>query len=106
MSGSGGGGGTPNTPKTPCDEIEFETHLSSPKPAALKGVAVGEILQVVLDKSGKVSHVVVVRKGAVAGGLASQKALELRDCLEDGHKYQAEVAAIAGGHISVTVTSA
>jgi hypothetical protein len=106
MSGSGGGGGTPVTPKTPCEEIEIETHISSPKPGVLKGLAVGEILQVELDNAGKVSHVVLKRNGVVAGGLASQRAFELRDCMESGHKYQAKVTNIAGGHFSVKVTSA
>lgn len=104
MSGSGGNGG-PHTPPTPCDEIEINTQIGSPKPAALKGVKVGDVLQVELEKTGNISHVVVKRNGQVAGGLATQRALQLRDCMEDGHEYEAKVTAIAGGQYSVTVAA-
>lgn len=108
MTGSSGGGSsdTWRDPPSPCAALVIDTQLSSPKPNVIAGIQVGEILDVVMEDLGGTSAVVVLRQGQVAGGLASPQVNRLRQCIGEGHQYQAKVTDVQGGQVRVRVSAA
>jgi hypothetical protein len=82
--------------------LDISTQLSSPKAAVIAGIAVGEVLDVALQP-GVNTVVVVLRKGQVAGGLASPDVQRLRECLEGGTQYGAKVVEVNGAQVKVRV---
>lgn len=92
MSGSsGGGGGWFSAPEGTCETLVIDTQLSSPKPAVVTHIQVGDVLQVAVDKAGGTATVVVLRNGEIAGGLAAPLVQRLRQCIEEGTQYNAKV---------------
>lgn len=104
MSGSNGGsGGGSYDYDSPCDKLRFETQLTSPQPAAVATLGVGDILDItVVTMKGQVI-VQVLKNGQVVGGLAGPDATKLRNCFEQGHQYKAIVRALNGGQVRVVV---
>lgn len=106
MSGSGGGGGgggAPDVGDVPCDRLKFEAQLASPQPAVVAMLSVGEVLDVaVVNMKGQLV-VQVLRSGQVAGGLAGPDATRLRNCISEGHQYNATVRTLNGGQVRVQV---
>ena len=106
MSGSGGGGGGGGggqDDESPCDKLQFEAQLTSPKPAVVATLAVGDVLDIsVVNMKGQVV-VQVLKNGQVAGGLAGPDATRRRNCIEQDHEYEATVRAISGGQVRVRV---
>lgn len=104
MSGSngGGGGGGPDQ-ELPCEQLRFEAQLTSPQPAVVATLSVGEVLAIaVVTMNGQV--VVQVRKNAdVVGGLIGPDATRLRNCIQNGHQYKATIRAINGGQVRVLI---
>lgn len=100
-AGSGAGGAGPGSdeqaapPGDPCDLI-IELDLSGVRTAALSGIAVGEILDVVISRSGGFEAAVVrSRRGAIVGSLASVEKIDrLLRCLRDGVAYEGEVTEV------------
>ena len=92
-------------PPSPCAALVIDTQLSSPKSAVIVGIQVGEVLDVALQDMGGTSAVVVLRHGQVAGGLASPQVTRLRECMTQGHVYQANVNDVQGGQIRVRVVA-
>jgi len=104
MSGSGGGGGGGSeTPVTSCEELVIDTQLSSPKDDVVEKIKVGDVLDVGAQRKSGTTVVVVLYKGKVAGGLASPLLAQLRECLNNGTKYQAKVISKSGGQVRVRV---
>lgn len=106
MSGSNGGGGGGDTwdaPPPSCATLIVDTQLSSPKPGIIAGIKVDEILEVAVQDMGGAAAVVVLRQGQVAGGLASPQVNRLRECMAEGHQYQAKVTEVQGGQVRVRV---
>lgn len=101
--GSGGGGGSWEAPST-CENLVIDTQLSSPKPAVIAGIKVGDVLDVTLQQ-GAGTTVVVMHGGQIAGGLASPQVQRLRECLEGGTVYGAEVTAINGAQVKIRVSA-
>lgn len=101
--GSGGGGGSWEAPTT-CESLVIDTQLSSPKAAVIAGIAVGDVLDVALQP-GTGTVVVVLHHGQVAGGLASPDVQRLRECIEGGTQYGAEVREINGAQVKVRVSA-
>jgi hypothetical protein len=104
MSGSGGGGPdfTPS-PEVDCEGLAFEAAIASPQPAAVSGLSVGDVLIVDFDTSGGRNTVLLrTSQGDEAGALISRLA-ELLRCLQQGESYEAEIADIDGGDITVNV---
>lgn len=108
MSGSGGGGGGGGVPvdNTPCDQIDFESQVTSPKSNVVKGLAIDIVLDVVLEPLNGVVVVQVKSKGALVGGLTGPDVRRMRKCLEEGYKFKATVLSINGGQVRVRVESA
>ena len=104
MSGSGGGGGGGvDTPVFDCADLVIDTQISSPKPAVIATLKVGDLLEVATQNSAGAVVVVLLHKGKVAGGLASPQLHRLRECLNSGTQYRAEVKSINAGQVRVRV---
>lgn len=101
--GGGGGGGVPDTQPS-CDILKFNILVSSPQPAAVAALKVGDVLDIDVAQRGAQVVVRVLQNGTLVGGLAGPDATRLRNCIEDGHDYQAEVLSITGGQVRVEVT--
>jgi hypothetical protein len=104
-SGSGGGGDfTPD--RQDCSQLVLETQLSSPKPTVVAGLQVDQVLAVDVRSMNGANVVVVLAGREVAGGLASPGVQRLRECIEQGHRFQAIVRQINQGQVRVRVQAA
>jgi hypothetical protein len=83
----------------------IDTQLSSPKPAVIAGIQVGEVLDVAVQDMAGTSAVVVLRQGQIAGGLASPELTRLRQCISEGYQYKATVTDVQGGQVRVRVSA-
>ena len=96
--GSGGGSG-----RSECD-FPFETVLASPVAGEVADLVIGGVLRVVLQDSPP-AVIAVTSAGNVVGGI-TQAATDLRNCLQQGVEYAAEVVHINGGAVRVFVQRA
>lgn len=82
--------------------------INSPKASVLGSLAVGSVLEVDIQITGRVPVLVVKdSSGAVGGSLTFIGYLELIDCIRNkGVKYKATVTHISGGVYSVLVDPA
>lgn len=105
MSGSGGGGGGGGVPpnNSPCETLRFEAQLTSPQPAVVATLRPGEVLDIVVASMGGLAVVQVLKAGQVAGGLTGPDATRLRNCVDQGHAYNASVVSVNGGQVRVRV---
>lgn len=105
MSGSsgGGGGGGFGLPPDSCAALVVDTQLSSPKEDVVSQIEVGDILEVATVTMGATVVVVVQHRGQLAGGLASPLVQRLRECMNAGTQYHAEVIAKKEGQVRVRV---
>ena len=106
MSGSNGGGsngGGNGTPPTPCDSLTLTTQISSPRADVVNRISVSDILDVGIERQGQQTVVVVRLGNEVAGGIASPQVPQLRDCIESGHQYSAEVLSKNEGQVRIRV---
>lgn len=101
---AGGPGGTGGE-DDPCARLRFDATLSSPEPAVVGLLVVGELLAVVLATADGVRLVEVrTADGRLAGTLMTNLP-ELLACLDRGVAYLAEVRSVAGGAVRVVVRS-
>lgn len=107
MSGSSGGGGV-GGPAThaDCELLKFDAQLTSPKPAVVATLKVGEALNVVVAEMNGQVVVQALKNGQLAGGLTGPDAARLRDCIGEGHNYSASVLSVNGGQVRVRVAYA
>lgn len=99
-SGGGTAGGTVD-----CSSINFKTNLSSPKAQVVSRISTGERLDIEVQTHNNNEVVVVVYKGELAGGLTSPYVQKLRECVNSGHSYCAEVVKVVGGQVTVNVVA-
>lgn len=105
MSGSGGGSfGGGGAQEISCDRLSFETQLSSPKPAVVTGINIGDILPVAIEQQGAAQVVVIKHGNQVAGGITSPKMSRLLECMRQGTQYQATVLSKAGGQVTIRIS--
>ncbi len=104
--GSGGGGGAPDDPNATCDKLKFEAQLTSPQPAVVKTLALGEVLDVQLVNMNGTLVIQVQKAGQPVGGLVGPDATRLRNCIGNGHLYVATVKTLNGGQVRVQVAHA
>lgn len=95
--GSPGNGGT-----LACDTLAFETLLSSPKAEIIDKFGVGDILQIEIIGTTGVETVVATYDSAVAGGLVNNQD-RIKDCIDKGFIYTAEVREKTGAKVKVFV---
>ncbi len=102
MSGSGSGGGVPPSADqgTPCAELSFETMLATPAEDVIKGLKVGDVLEIALEGA---AQIVVAKLGAAIAGAIVVNLPELLRCLQQGAAFVADVKAIEDGAITVVV---
>lgn len=107
MSGSGGGytgGGTVTDYVDFCLAVVISTQLSSPKDDVVSSLKVGDVLQVgVQTIGGNQTIVVALYEGQVAGGITSPESNRLKQCMQEGNTYTAEVTEINAGQVKVKV---
>lgn len=100
--GSRSGYGGPIKSESPCDELEFETFLSSPDPEIIIRLGVGEILEVAIRTGEARRFIAVMYEGEVAGSII-QRVAELISCIKEGHSFVAEVISLEGGNVRLRV---
>jgi hypothetical protein len=102
--GGGGGGGWPEEPPRSCEDLEFQTALSSPQAEVVAQLQEGDELRIELDTSEEARKVVARNgSGRVAGTITSGEFTALIRCLQEGHGYVAEVLQVNGGLIRVRI---
>jgi hypothetical protein len=108
MSGSSSNsfGGGFESGDVDCDNLVLNTQIASPQPAVISKLQVNDILQVELDTVGATTAIVLRHQTVVAGAIASPDMQRLRQCLEGGTHYQAEVTAISGAQVSIRISAA
>lgn len=104
MSGGGGGGGGGGGPDYgPCEELKFDAQLTSPQPAVVQTLSVGEILQIDIVSIKGQQILQVLKDTQPVGGLIGGDAARLRECILAGHEFNATVISINGGQVRVHV---
>lgn len=91
-------------PSDKCSEFVEKTPLSSPKPAVLKKLQKGDVLDVILQKNrDRPSTVVAAKDMDIAGSIISARSPQLVRCLERGYDFEAEIIQLDGGLCTVEV---
>jgi hypothetical protein len=108
MSGGGGGGGSwPEDTARSCEDLEFETALSSPQAGPVAQLHEGDELTVQLDTSNDARKVVARNgEGEVVGTITSGDFANLLRCLQEGQPFVAEVISVDGGLVRVKIRPA
>lgn len=108
MSGSdpNGFGGGFESGDVNCESLVLNTQIASPQPAVISKVQVSDILQVDLETMGTTTAIVVRFKTEVAGAVAAPDMQRLRQCIEGGTRYQAEVTETSGAQVSIRISAA
>jgi hypothetical protein len=99
MDGTGG----PTPPSGSCETLVIDTQLSSPRAAVIATIVVGDLLDVELVNDGGNVVVVVKHHGQIAGGLSAPLLVRLRECMERGVVYRAQVTARRDALVRVRV---
>lgn len=106
MSGSGNGNsgsGFPTTDASTCESLAFDTQLASPRPDVVDQINPGDVLMIATHQQGTTTVVVALHSGEVAGGIASPRVNQLRECLAQGFEFFATVTTIDSGQVRVRV---
>ena len=108
MSGSSSSSWGESGPVRPdsCSTLQIRTQLGSPKPDVVALISVGDILDIAIQQNGTVAVVAALYKGQLAGGIAAPEIARLRECIESGTTYQAEVTSISGGQVRIRIFAA
>jgi hypothetical protein len=94
-------GGGPN-----CADLEFTTTLASPDPERVASLAPGDVLDVrLLEQDGVAIIAVVDGDGSPVGSVVSDRAAQLRECLQRGFTYDADVESVDGGAVRIRVSA-
>ena len=97
--GDNGGG-------TDCPGRDFSTTLASPDPDGVDSLKKGDILDVALVEQAGVTIIGVVQsEDKVIGAVVSGRAAQLRECLQLGFTYDAEVTSVVGGAVTVRISA-
>lgn len=104
MSGSsGGGGGGFSENHVDCADLRFSAQLSSPQPAVVGSLKVGDVLQVNIAQLGSAQALAVLSSGVPAGTLLGANATRLRECILKGHSYCAKVTSLNGAQVLLDI---
>ena len=100
---SGSGGGQPPPTADPCEKLTSKTTLTSPVKDVVAQLTKGVELEIELKKSGGARVIQALHRGRLAGSITSTVIQRIAECIEDGHKYVAEVLSVEGGSCQVLV---
>ncbi len=107
MSGSSGGsfGGQfgQDTFEVTCEKLTINTQLSSPNPNVVPQLSVGCMLDIVQRYQNGLSLTEAIYQGNIVGGIASPQIQRMRECMNQGTIYVAQVTSINGGQVMVRV---
>lgn len=108
MVGGGGGGGVHaggpiRDTFSGCLNIKFETILMSVAPETLKQVHVGDILNLALQEQQSKPIVAALKGDILVGTVGSAYLTQLIECMQEDHKYYADVLSLEGGACRVKV---
>jgi len=104
MAGSGSRNWEPTNPTSPCSQLSFRAHITSPKPQFLGTMKVGDVLDVQADPNPP--HAVsVIFQGSPVGTLTGPDISALIRCIQNGFEYKAKVLEIRGGDCIVEVSA-
>ena len=103
--GAGGGRGAGGGGADPC-AIFQQAPLNSPRPAVVSTLAVGDVLDVVLNLGGPRPILEVHAPAGIAGALTHTGHMQIVDCIQNGHQYVADVASRSGAAITLQVRPA
>lgn len=108
MSGSDTGPpfGSPPDASPDCSTLTFDTELASPQPGVVAQLGVGAVLDIALDTSGRHPAIVAQREAVSAGAIIGAHLEALHSCLQRGFNFKADVIAIDGGDVRVTIRPA
>jgi hypothetical protein len=103
-SGGGGGGGGGGDDTFDCQRLVERTSLSSPVPAVVNKLAVGDQLQVVIGVQGGTEVLQALDEtGAVAGSLVPPSLPRFIMCIRRGFEYVAVVQERDNGRVRVEI---
>ncbi len=106
-SNSGGGGnlgGGGGVPAQDCNDVSIKTNITSPNPAILKTLKVGDYLDIeLLSATGPL--VAKTIKGKILGSVFVTNPKLLIDCISKGYSYHAKILKIDGGDCQILITS-
>lgn len=88
---------------SPCDTLRFDSQLSSPQAPVVATLSLGDVLPIVVVQMRGQVVVQVISNGQPAGGLTGPEATQLRNCIEQGHDFNATVLQVNGGQVRVRV---
>ncbi|WP_447879665.1 hypothetical protein [Serratia fonticola] len=107
MSGSSGGsfGGQfgQEAFEVTCEKLTINTQLSSPNPTVVSQLSVGCILDIVQLHQNGLSLTEARYIGNTVGGIASPQIQRMRECMNQGTLYVAQVMSINSGQVMVRV---
>lgn len=98
--GSGGGGGT----ITDCQKVSIKTSVTSPNPAVLAILSVGDKLDITLQTATG-PLIAVTNAGSVLGAVFTTKLSQLIECINKGYTYIATILEIDGGSCEILITA-
>ena len=94
------GGGLVENPSPDCSNLRLSTKVISPTMSYFSKAVVRSTLEVQLDNS---IVELLDYSGNVVGSICPTWIERLIKCLEDGHKYQAEIETLNGANIDVLI---
>jgi hypothetical protein len=100
---TGSGGGSGGEQVDPC-VIEEVTTLNSVSAVVLRGVRLGDLLDVDVIPGPPPRLVAKDPTGNTVGSITSRSMLQFIACIQNGRQYVAEVLSIQGGTCTVRVT--
>ncbi|GAA3968042.1 hypothetical protein [Mucilaginibacter dorajii] len=100
-SNNRGGGSQSRNQDVACDELKFNTQLSSPKEEVLVLLEVGLLLEIELSPSK--TTCVVIYKSKIAGTIIHLNLKQLINCIIAGNTFYARVRSVDGAKCAITV---
>lgn len=102
---SGSDSTPPSRPQPPrdCTAVDFATQISSPKPAVVGRLNVGDVLDVEAQTYQERTVLVLTSQSEIVGGLASAQAAKILECIGDGHRFVADVESVTAGQVRIRV---
>lgn len=105
MSGSSRDWGNPDYSQVDetslCEKLAFKTQLASPNHEILSKLKVGNQLAITLEDRGSI--VAVTKDLKYVGGILSRQQSKLKDCIEKGFEFSANITAIDGGNCEIKI---